>query len=457
MGTISSIASGDLEIARQWLLAGIEKKRGFLAFEKERAYLESLTPKHLSQIALTADKHTPQNIEVIHVPKSGREFRSVPWINVGDNLIATATVAASYPILQSSLAEYQGAVDYRNLLPEDPKSIEWVGTRHKDFLDFKNRIRTSEQDGKFVYQGDIRAFGPSCNISKILNTLGEIGMAEEHRALLESYLLAWSSSPDINMPDGTVLIDFLLKVALLPVDEECVNSGLEYFRYGDDVCLVAATQEGLESSISVLRGIVEAEGFKLNERKARITGPNINEQSLYLDHFFDPVMSDMGYASKFTDLDTNNVPVDVLEAVYEQHVSPRRDGSGYVWQTVFNFTLGRLGSTGSQIAFDDLPALLSSYPDRARRIFTYVGRAGFNDQALEQISSHLNSEEPEVAYHRYVLCDVLKDPDICVPQSMRTMVLAWQDDISQPSFVKQASAELIGHPRFESELSCHFG
>ena len=438
----SSITSGDLEVARQWLLAGIERKRGFFLFEREKKYLEELGPQELNKIASSVNDQAPSSVEAIKVPKSGQEFRTVPWINVRDNLIATASIAASYPMLYDGLKAYQGKIDHCNALSADPKSTEWIGNWREGFHGFKDRTRSHEKAGRFVFQGDIRAFGSSCDANKVLDTLNNLGMAGDHRVLLEKYLSAWSNTAGVNMPEGTVLIDFLLKAALLPVDERCVNSDLNYYRYNDDICLVADTKEQLLKDVDTLSNILKAEGFELNSRKSKITGPGIEAKSLYLDQYFDPVMRDLGYDLRFADLDTESIPIDVLEAVYEQHISPRRKNSSPVWQTVFNFTLGRLGKAGSEIALKDLSVLLSENPDRAERVISYAGRAGFNDEAIDQIDSYLNSANEGTAYHRYILCDIIKDPDINAPQPLCDIILGWQEDTNQPDFVRCASSEL---------------
>lgn len=100
-------------------------------------------------------------------------------------------------------------------------------------------------------------------------------------ATLERLLEQWMFSRDHGLPQNRDASAFLSNILLSSVDKEMTRKGYDYYRYVDDIRVLASTElqarRALQDLIRELRKI----GLNINASKTEILPPNVNKSTLF--------------------------------------------------------------------------------------------------------------------------------------------------------------------------------
>jgi len=119
---------------------------------------------------------------------------------------------------------------------------------------------------------DIEDFFPSVKASHVFSVFRTIGYSPRVASLFTSLC-----THDGGLPQGAPTSPALANLVCLRLDARITGyvgkRGINYTRYADDLTFSSYSYATLSSALPFIKKIVEFEGFSLNERKTRVSGP----------------------------------------------------------------------------------------------------------------------------------------------------------------------------------------
>lgn len=154
--------------------------------------------------------------------------------------------------------------------------------RTKSVGDALRRIlRNPEIRNCYCLKVDISNYFNSIDIGQLLETLTEIEHRDEplyrlfEKILLEEYV--WEHGNVISEHHGAMagipIAPFFANIYLTDIDKYFANSGVEYFRYSDDILIFADSMQALLEIKSDLYGKLNQKGLAVNPEKEKISSP----------------------------------------------------------------------------------------------------------------------------------------------------------------------------------------
>ena len=143
-------------------------------------------------------------------------------------------------------------------------------------LNAKNAIRDivsiSGINGMYFYKTDVRDYFNSIPPQKLASVLEDvISDDQELLTFLKGIILQEGPGENRGAMAGVPVSAFFADIYLREVDASFAGSGIEYFRYSDDIIIFAASEEKLHEGIESLRSQFEAAGLEENPDK-ELTG-----------------------------------------------------------------------------------------------------------------------------------------------------------------------------------------
>jgi RNA-directed DNA polymerase len=137
----------------------------------------------------------------------------------------------------------------------------------------KNYIVTNAQEHcnkKHVLNMDIKDFFPSISAKQVCEALvNEPFNMSDEVAVIIALLGTYKKALPTGAPTSPILSNIVCIKMDKQLEEFCLKSGLTYTRYADD--LTFSSNEVIKQEIiQDLKGIINASGFKLNEKKFRL-------------------------------------------------------------------------------------------------------------------------------------------------------------------------------------------
>lgn len=481
------LSGRSLHTAKFWLYNEIKSGRAFLSLASEKAYLDSFLDQHaLYEYSrrLKDEGYEFSQPRPYTIPKKGGQVRHCLHVPIQDRLILTASLIESWPQLINQLGWSQGTIDFNRPLPTDPNDTEWFLHFRDNFRDFRNTMKSAEQNGHLRIS-DIKHFSHSIDKAYIISAMTKSGFDEKNIWLWNNALSLWGQSahhdaPDIwrnektVLPIGYVFTDILQKLVLDWLDRKMTNQNNapigSYGRYNDNLFVTGNNESIADKRHHILGRYTALSGFTLHEQ---------SQETFAIEPFLQPLWDQVReewQAETVTDLDYGDLPETLLFKAYETLISPRRnDQDTKPQQPLFNFILNRLGKKGIVTNPADLPQLASEHPDKASQIIKYVQRIGekgyqaregrviveqrqYWRQAITQLNAaYLKENTSDYIKHLYLnfLSDTLdKNPDML---DINTVYSACQSCCHNDSFlVRPVFEKLAGkclfaiNPRLKS-------
>lgn len=383
-------------MAHRWLIQGMNRERDFFILNCDQQWLKTQASDQYGHHLRTSQTTTPAII--IDVPKDNGEYRPAPYVTPADRLRLTANIANCFDTMLKhvpALRIYD--LDYATTLPMNSNDVEWIGNWRDSQNRFRTRTKLAIDEGKYVAFTDIQSFASSCDLDMLGFILSKCHCNSDSVTEIKNIcteLLANSRTGGV--PQGLIATDILLKVMLAPVDVVMRNNrNIRFFRNNDDFRIIADTEEALEGGLEMLERITKQIGLQLHPHKRKIFRPDEDHQPLNeIDRAYQAFLP----ADPTQPLGVEPIPVLKLEYVYRDSIAPWATQSAC--QSLFNFTLNRLGKAFSTVAHCDLQELIELYPGRQNVIIKY-GLATNYDK-FEQLMDRLPDRSKP--YFAYALC-----------------------------------------------------
>lgn len=208
--------------------------------------------------------YEPSSCEKYYMPKKKNLARPITLLTLIDQIVyqAIANIVADvfYPIM----SRYFNLNTFGNLfIPTDAKNniffFEQWKTQWKKFN--QNKKEAFEQGFKYSAEFDIASFYDTIDHGVLLAIMKEYEIGEELVTLLKKCLSKWTVSATANLrfvkscgiPQGPACSAFFAEIYLLKLDEEMrKKEAIKYFRYADDINIMAKTKEKCQTMIVYL-------------------------------------------------------------------------------------------------------------------------------------------------------------------------------------------------------------
>lgn len=154
---------------------------------------------------------------------------------------------------------------------------------------FKEYVRCDTTD-KTVLQTDIQNYYENIRISDLHDTLLKClkrvncsySQKTSLRFCIDSIcrcLGAWSYNGHIGLPQNRDISSFLASIHIMPVDEQMISGGYDYYRYMDDISVICSDKYEARAALKRLVGALREIGLNVNSAKTAIIEPGTPEHT----------------------------------------------------------------------------------------------------------------------------------------------------------------------------------
>ena len=99
-------------------------------------------------------------------------------------------------------------------------------------------------------------------------------------ATLDRLLTQWTFSQDHGLPQNRDASSFLSNILLSSVDREMTRKGYDYYRYVDDIRIIADSELDARRALQDLIRQLRAVGLNINEKKTEILSPDVSSTKI---------------------------------------------------------------------------------------------------------------------------------------------------------------------------------
>lgn len=204
------------------------------------------------------------------VPKDEFTFRRVAWIDPIDLIKYLAASIYIQEQLESSKPKKSDLTIHSHRTSESRTKLFDEDYGYNSFRKRSGEL-TKENIGKWKVVTDIASFFDRVGNHPLENNLQEAGCDEKIRVLIREVLFLWSGDRrSFGLPIGSDASRILSEAALLSVDQQLIDAGVQYVRYVDDFRLFADTREGAYGLVQLLTEKLAEEGLQLNNKKTSV-------------------------------------------------------------------------------------------------------------------------------------------------------------------------------------------
>jgi hypothetical protein len=254
-------------------------------------YEDALDPKVAASLISKSfeDNHglwVPEDRTELNIPKKGFVLRYSLEMSLLDRLY--------YQALVGHLVPY-----YDPLLPNRVLNHRYAasGNRSGRYLFkhpieqwelFKGYVELEARMKPVVMSADVQNYYENIQVDRIINVLQEnisavkatgSEKAQIRRIIgeLDRCLRKWCYKPTHGLPQNRDASSFLANLVMLPVDQAMLKKGYVYYRYMDDIRVVASTRYQARASLQHLTMELRGLGLNLNSAKTTILEPGMKD------------------------------------------------------------------------------------------------------------------------------------------------------------------------------------
>ena len=227
--------------------------------------------------------YEPSSCEKYYMPKKKNLARPITLLTLIDQIVYQAIANVVADLFYPTMSRYFNLNTFGNLfIPTDaPNNIfffeQWK-TQWKKFN--QNKKEAFEQGFRYSAEFDIASFYDTIDHGVLLAIMTEYEIGDELVALLNKCLSKWTVSATANLrfvkscgiPQGPACSAFFAEIYLLKLDDEMRNKdAIKYFRYADDINIMAKTKEQCQKMIVYLDLLAREIGLIPQSEKIVVT------------------------------------------------------------------------------------------------------------------------------------------------------------------------------------------
>jgi len=201
---------------------------------------------------------TPLPPRKVFLPKPSGLQRPISVLAMEDLIVYQAAANIIAKKVGDRRRRIQDRWAFSHCLNHDANSIFFLDRWQESYRRFQNHLERSYLSGReYVAHFDFAAFYDTISHEVLLKTIAPRSQNDEPWRSIRRWLKTWSSQSGVvpleqGLPQGPNASDFLAEVFLMPLDEAMGRDGTHYFRYGDDIRVLAKTRtEALRAAIKL--------------------------------------------------------------------------------------------------------------------------------------------------------------------------------------------------------------
>ncbi len=292
----------DFEVASAWISQ--DARDDFFPDPlRLKDYARSSTP-YLQRTTSRVFDLDPSNTRWQRVPKRPPLSRTALVLPPRDRLIYLALLHRLIPPLSRALHKSNFA--YRPNPKRDIRQGQYPFNSHWTFNNwkrFKNEFRKAclKPTAKYAIVTDLDNYYEHISVANMLTTLdslsdGKLSTDYKDEFDLLRYFLMHHARNGYGVPQNYDPSSFLCSVLLTPVDIRLAHKSVNYFRYVDDIRLVARSRRSLIDAAAELHDSLRDYGFFLSSRKTRIVERGTPQWDELIDVRHELVLADADIA-----------------------------------------------------------------------------------------------------------------------------------------------------------------
>jgi excisionase family DNA binding protein len=243
----------------------------------------------LSRVSQRLNDHVVSPAIEVPIPKTPFFTRSAVLLTLEDR-IAYQAVVGSFAV-KAEAQTYSGVYSAR--LPAKSGKFFFRQKGTDAWLAFRKAVqREFEAGAEWLVKTDLTAYFDTISHDLLINEVVALNVPGRSVGLLRAMLRQWAIVPGLGIPQGPNVSRLLGNLYLHPIDRAMAEAGYRYFRYLDDIYIVASTKREATAAIRLLerecriRGLLVSSAktipFQGREAKGELAGESALDAAQYL-------------------------------------------------------------------------------------------------------------------------------------------------------------------------------
>lgn len=225
-------------------------------------------------------------VEVVEVPKGDLLTRAGTLMSLPDRVAYHALCASFAHTVEGVL---DGCVFSSRLNPRSGADFFSGGLRQ--WTAFQEAVKSSSSVGKWIVETDLVSYFETISHEVLFRDLDAIGVDRKVTGTVRRMLREWRRSSGHGLPIGCDASRLLGNFYLARVDEVMRREGYDYFRYMDDVRIVAATEIDAVGALRRFEVLCRERALIVSSAKTKIEEvlagrPSAPDEIAMADYFF---------------------------------------------------------------------------------------------------------------------------------------------------------------------------
>jgi hypothetical protein len=201
----------------------------------------------------------------LDVPKTPMLTRPAVMLSLEDRLAYQAVVGALLPLIESELSPRV----YSSRASNSPAHFFQKST--EQWLKWHRRIHQEVKSGaSWVAQTDLTAYFESVDHAILLSELTTAGASSQVVGVLRKFLDTWSRTRGRGLPQGPNASRALGNFYMAAIDQLMLKNGINYWRYMDDVMIVAPTKAEAMAGMRIFEAACRRRGLIISGHKTKM-------------------------------------------------------------------------------------------------------------------------------------------------------------------------------------------
>jgi len=243
-------------------------------------------------------------------------------------------------------------------------------------------------EGSWIVKTDLASYFDTVNLGLLDAELASIGTPSLTRARLGGMLEAWATVPGTGLIQGPNASRALGNLYLAPVDTAMQGNKFSYFRYMDDIRIIASSRRQAVEALRLLERECHARGLVLSPSKTEVLP--------FADHTSDALERDRRDAAYFLKIGRVSQARSSLHKIMEAALREREPS-----KTNVKFGLWRLSQVRDDGFVSDVTNRLDDLAPYASVVAEYLRSHLSSTRARQGISAYLS--DPGSLGHPYLI------------------------------------------------------
>lgn len=371
----------------------------------------------------------------LDVPKTPFSSRPGVLLDLPDRLAYQAVVATFADKIEAALID----TVYSSRLSEDGKYFLQHGP--KRWVRFEKDVeKRAKDDFLWVAQTDISSYFEHVLHQRLFDELAHLGVTGPLLRTLREMLSRWSLVPGMGLPQGPNASRVLGNFYLVQVDEVIVEAGYTYYRYMDDVRILAHSKAEAVAGMRLFEQECRKRGLTPSGAKTKVL-----PVETYLKVRADPATDRAAYF-----FDRGSLPKARIEL---KKVLRKALEDGGVSHRKARFSIWRLARLRESTVLGQVLANLEVLAPVASAVAAYLKHFVSRPSAHSRIAAFLS--DPARSYSSFLRSWVYAAMLECkkVPEEWRRLAEQDARNRNNPTYLRAVAACVLARARIPRDLS----